>query len=152
MRCLFRLPGQEEDESDAGADGAVGDVEGGEADFAAAALPEVEVDEVNHVTEAQAIGEVAENAADDEAEGQLAEGRARIKMVAREIENYERHDGDDGEDLVASAEHAPGRTAVFPMDEFEKAVEDNPFLGVIEKAEYDPFRKLIQREDSCGDG
>src|SRR4029077_4817271 len=47
LRRVFVLPGDEENQADAGADRAVGDIEGGESDLVSAALLQVKINEVH---------------------------------------------------------------------------------------------------------
>src|SRR5437667_405741 len=57
---MFTSPRIEKNQSDADADGAVGDVEGGQADFATALIKE-KINEVHDVADAQAVKEIAED-------------------------------------------------------------------------------------------
>ena len=75
-------------------------VEGGEAEFAAAALLDVEVEEIDDVLDGEAVDEVADDAADDEAEGGLPQPGLGVEMVAAEVEDDEGAEGDDGQQAV----------------------------------------------------
>ena len=77
----------------------------------------------------QAVGEVAGDAAENQAEGNLAGQRVRIKMMAREKQRDEREQGDQGERDVVAAEKAPRRAGVAPVNKFEKAGNDDFFVA-----------------------
>ena len=93
------FPGDEKNQPDAGADGGVGDVEGGKTDVIAAALLQVKIKKIHDRVAAgqQAVGEVAGDAAENQAERNLAGQRVGIKMMPREKQRDEREQGDDGE-------------------------------------------------------
>ena len=103
---MLVFPGDEENQPDAGADGGVGDVEGGEADFAAVALLQVKINEVHDGVAAgqQAVGEVAGDAAEDQAEGDLPGQRVRIEVMPREEERDEGEARNQGKRGVVAAE------------------------------------------------
>ena len=149
FRRVLVFPGDEENQSDAGADGGVGDVEGGKADFIAAARLHVKIDEVHDVMAArhQPVGEVAGDAAEDQAEGDLAGQRVRVEMVPREKQRDEGEERDEGERAVVAAEEAPRRAGVAPVDELEKAGDDDLFVAIGEHVQHQPFGELVERKD-----
>src|SRR5205823_1962860 len=107
------------------ADAAVGHVEGGETDFGATPLVQVKVEEINHVSDEDAINEVAQNPPDDQAERDLAQMCPRVKMMAAEEQDYQGRRGDDGQQFVLAAEHAPGRAGIGPVHELKDALDDH---------------------------
>src|SRR5882757_7137559 len=86
-------PVDEEDERDAGADGGIGDVEGGEIqNFVSAAALHVKMEEIHDsvATGQQAVGKIADDTAEDESKGELADEAVSVKMAAGEEEDHER--------------------------------------------------------------
>ena len=146
-------PVDEEDEGDAGADGGVGDVEGGEIEgFVGAAALQVEMEEVDDGVAAgqEAVGEVADDAAEDEAEGELADEAVGIEMAAGEEEGDEGGDGDGGEEGVVAGEHGPGGAGVDAVGEVEEAGDDDVFIAFDDVAEDEPLGELVEDEDDGG--
>jgi len=131
------LPGEQEDEAHTRADGAIGDIEGRESKIRAVTSLDVKVNKIDDVSDAEAVDEVAYDPAADKAEGGLTQQSARIKMMAAEEQDHQRDDGHDSQQLVTAAEQTPGGTGVDPMNEFEKAVDDDSFLGVAEGTKND---------------
>ena len=71
-----------------------------------------------------------------------------VEMVPREEEGDEGEQHDDDERAVVAAEQAPRRAGVAPMDEFEKAGNDDVFVAAKgQVAEHEPFGELVERED-----
>ena len=62
---LVFLPGEQEKQRDSGADGAVGDVECGETQFAATAADEVKIDEIDNMLVKESVHEISGNPAED---------------------------------------------------------------------------------------
>ena len=147
FRCVLVFPGDEENQSDAGADGGVGDVEGGEANFMAAAWYHVKADEVHDFMADQPVGEIARNAAEQQAEGDLAGQFVRVEMVPREKERDEGEEHDDDERAVVAAEEAPRRAGVAPVNELEKAADDDLFLECRQPFQHQPLGELVERKD-----
>src|SRR5438552_15581067 len=75
------LPRQQKQQSDPGADGAVGDVEGWKANFAAATSVEIEVDEVHDMPVIETVHQIAGDPAEDQPQRELAKERVRVKVV-----------------------------------------------------------------------
>src|ERR1019366_7099740 len=113
-------PRNQENQADAGADGAVGNVKGGKADFGAASLLEVKVNEINHMPHPQPVDEVPHDSAEDQAESNLAEEGARVKMVPAKEQDEQRDESDAGQQLIVAAEQAPGRAGIPPVHELEE--------------------------------
>src|SRR5580658_498502 len=116
---MFVFPSDEENQTHASADGSVGQVEGREADFATAALLHVEIEKIHDRMAAgqQAVGEVSRNAAKDESKGDLAGEGMRVKMMTREEQGDERHQGDECEHAIVATEQTPSGAGVAPVDE-----------------------------------
>ena len=83
---MLGFPGDEKNQPYAGANGGVSDIEGGKINDAAAALLEVKINEINHVTDANAVEEIAGNATEDEAESDLATQHVGIEMMSGEVQ------------------------------------------------------------------
>src|SRR5258708_40159328 len=79
-RVIF--PRQNKQQPDPDANRAVGDVEGGKTGFRTAARAKIKSEKIHHVPEKQAVAEIAENAAEHEAERDLAPGGFGVEMVA----------------------------------------------------------------------
>jgi hypothetical protein len=152
---MFIFPGDEKNQADAGADGGIGDVEGREPDFAAAAIAaaqlDVKPDKVHHFMVDQAVGEVPGDAAENQAEGDLAGQRMRIEMMAREEEREQREQSHEDQRAVVAAEEAPCGAGVTPMNEFEETGNDDFFLVSAERSQQEPFGELVQRKDHHGE-
>src|SRR5438093_6932039 len=73
-------------------------------------------------------------------------------MVAREEQREQRHQRDDGEQFVVAAKETPRRAGVAPVDEFEKAVNEDAFLTPAQQPQHEILRELIQGEDQQRDG
>jgi len=143
------FPGDEKNQSDAGANRAVGDVERGESDFAAAALLHVKVNKIHDGVAAgqQTVGEISGDAAKNESERNLPGQRMGIEMVPREKQSDEREQRDERERAVVAAKQAPGRAGVAPVDEFEESVDDDFFLKFWKRFQNEPFGELVERKD-----
>src|SRR6266498_592163 len=111
LGVALRFPRDEEYQAHARADGAVGHVEGGKSNLAAAPL-DVKVNEINDVSGPDPVNEVADNPAEDQAEGDLAQQSARVKMMAAEIQDHQGSQGHNGKEVVIPAEKAPGGTGI----------------------------------------
>ena len=146
---MLASPRYQEHQPNAGADGAVGHVEGREADLVTASLVQVKANEVNDAVARgqQAVGEVPGDATKDQAKGDLAQERARVKMMPAQEENEQRGQRDDGEQLVVAAEQTPRGAGVAPMHELEKTINDHPFLSAAEPPEHEEFCELIEGKD-----
>ena len=152
---MFVAPSDEKNQTDAGADGGVSDVERGKTDFAAAALLHKKVNEINDfmATGQQAVGEVASDAAEDEAERDLAGNGVGIKMMPCEKQCDKREQRDEGERAVIAAKQTPRRASVAPVNEFEKPIDDDFFVAFFEQVQHEPFRELVEDEhDRRDDG
>src|SRR5687768_5617564 len=122
-------PGKNEQQPNPGANRHIGNVECGESDFAPAALLKIKIDEVDDMPAKEPIDQVPDDAAKNQAERDLAEDRPRIKMAPIQKQKQKRNERYDCEELVISMEHAPRSAGVAPMDELEKAVDDNAFFA-----------------------
>ena len=145
---MFIAPGDEENQANAGANRGVSDVEGGKAKLAATAALHVKVNEINDGVAAgqDTIGEVAGNAAEDEAEGDLAGQRVGIEMMPREEQRDERQQRDEGERAVVVAKEAPRRAGVAPVDELEESADDDFFVAFFKQVQHKPFGELVEYE------
>ena len=71
---MFVFPGDEENQPDAGANRAVGDVEGGKSNFAAATLLNIKINEIHDGVTAwqKPVGQISRDAAENESERNLS--------------------------------------------------------------------------------
>ena len=147
---VLGFPGDEKNQPDAGANGGVGDVEGGKINDASAALLQVKIKKIHDrvATGQQAVSEVAGDAAENQAEGNLAGERVRTEVVARKKQRDEREQGDQGERGVVAAEEAPRCAGVAPVNQFEKTINDGLFVAQSERAQHPPFCELVERENN----
>ena len=147
------LPRKQEEQADADADGAVRDVEGGKASDLAIATDDVEVEEIDDVLSAgqQAINEVADDAAKDEAERNLSAKRVNVEVMAGKKEDEESDDGDDGQRTVIPGEHAPSCASVSPVNEFEEATDNFLLLRKAQVSQDDELRQLVEEDDGEGE-
>ena len=145
---MLGFPGEEKNQPDAGANGGVGDVEGGKINDAAAALLQVKIKKIHDRVAAgqQAVGEVAGDAAENQAEGNLAGERVRTEMMAREKQRDEREQGDQGERGVIAAEETPRRAGVAPVNQFEEAGNNRLFVAQVKVVQHQPFGELVERK------
>jgi len=127
---VFIFPGDEENQSDAGANRGVGDVEGGKSDFAAAAPFDIKAEKIHDFMPDQTVGEISGDAAKNQAERDLAGQSMRVEMMTREKKRDEREQADECERAVVAAEKAPGRAGISPVNELEKAGHNNFFLVI----------------------
>ena len=146
---MLVFPGDEENQPDAGADGGVGDVEGGKADFVSASLLQVKINEIHDGMAAgkQTVGEVAGDAAENEAEGNLAGQRVGVEMVPREKQRDEGEQRDEGQGVVVAAKLAPGCAGIDPVDEFEETINHDPLVANRELLYHQPLGELVEREN-----
>src|ERR1019366_1202166 len=123
----FAFPTDQKYQRDAGADGGVGDVEGGKAEFVAATPLHEKIQKIHDrvARGQQAVGEVANDAAEDESERALSGECVGVEMMARKIQHEQRHQRDGGENGVVAGEQAPGRTGVVAVDEMKKSRDDD---------------------------
>ena len=137
-------------ESNAYADGAVGQVEGG-VDVAA----EMEVEEVDDVAVHEAIDEVAKNATAEQAEADLHAGLAQAEVAAPNRDGSKRGRGEDRERGAFAGEEAPRRAGVAHVHEIEKSAHDGNRaglpVGAKGKAGVNPgLGRLVENDDERG--
>ena len=140
-------PGNQDEQTDAHANRAVGDVEGGKADFHAVAGEEIKAQEINHLMADDSIHQIARDAAADQPQGNLAQEGLDVEVAAPEHQAEQGRGGNPFQDFVAVMEEAPGRAGVAPIDEAEKAVNDDPVLLGPEELEDEVLGGLIQRQN-----
>ena len=144
-------PSQQENQANSRADGAVGHIEGREADFSAAALLQVEVKKIDNMLGPQTVDEVAENAATDQPESKLSQQAASIKMMPAKKQYKQSNDRDGGQQSIVAPEQAPGGPRVAPMDELKKTFDDHFLLRVAQEPQHDLLGQLIERHYQQGD-
>jgi hypothetical protein len=106
---------------------------------------DVKVDEINHMPNPQPVDEIPHNSAEDQAEGDLAEEGARVKLMAAEEQHQQREEGDAGQQPVVATEKAPRRARVSPMDEPEETLNYDPLLSWLgEEQEHHVLGDLIE--------
>lgn len=152
---MFILPGDDKNEAHAGADGGVGDIEGGKANFAATPLLHIKIEEVHHGMAAgkETVSEISRNAAKNQSEGDLAGKAVRIEMVPGQEERHEGHKRDKGEDPIVASKQTPGRAGITPVDEPKEAGNDDLFVAGIQCPQDQPLGELVEREhNQCEHG
>src|SRR4030095_7975255 len=108
------------------ADGAVRDVERWESRFCFVPANDVEIEEVDDVASAgdQPIDQIADDAAKDKSQGNLAAEGMWIKMMAGQHQDDGGNHGNAGEHSIVTGQHAPARAGVSPVHEPEEAMHD----------------------------
>ena len=81
---MLGFPGDEKNQPHTGANGGIGDVEGGKIDDAAAALLQVKIEKIHNGMAAgqEAVGEIAGDATKNQAESDLAGERVRTGAMS----------------------------------------------------------------------
>ena len=150
---MFSFPGDEKNQPYTGADGTIGNIEGGKTDFTAAALLQIKIKKIHDRVAArqQAIGQITGDAAKNQAEGDLAGQRVRIEVMPREEQRDEGEEHDDDEGAVVAAENVPRCAGVTPVNELEKTVNDDFLVTRSEGAQHQPFGELVECEDDQRD-
>lgn len=139
-------PRDEKNQTDAGANGRIGNVERGKSDFLAAALLQIETEKVHDFVVNQTVGEISSDAAEEQAKGDLAGNPVHVEMMAREKQRNERQQHHKNQGAVVVAEQTPRRAGVAPMNEFEKSGDDDFFVAHRQKMQHEPFGELVERE------
>src|SRR5665213_2259626 len=136
---------RDDQETDAGRDAGVGGVED--------VLPEevrpqsVAIDEVDDEPEVEAIGDVADRAADDHAEGDPHEERlvrAILERYPEDGEHDQRHDDEQERVVAEEAERAVRVLLVRPL---EPTVDHHPALAGHQMLDDPRLRPLIEGDD-----
>ena len=148
---MFSFPGNEENQCHAGTDGAIGNVEGGKTDFAAAARLQIKAKEIHDFVSYQTIGKISSDTAKNQSERNLADQRMRVEMVSREKQRDESEEHDDDKGAVIAAENVPRRPSIAPVNEFEKTVNDDFFTARSKATQHQPFGELVEHEDDQRD-
>src|SRR5271157_2616138 len=103
----FVFPGDQNQQTDAEANRAVGDVEGGEADLLAAAPDQIEAEKIDHLMIVQAVKEVAGDAAKNQPQGKLAQRQMDVEMTLPGKQDDQGQDGNRRQQIVAAVKQAP---------------------------------------------
>ena len=74
-----------------------------------------------------AVDKIPDNAAADQPKSHLTERSANIKVMSAEVKYPQRNNRNKRQDRIVVAKNTPGRACILPMDELEKA-RDNDFL------------------------
>src|SRR4051794_9024100 len=122
-------PGEQEHQTHASANRAICHVKRRKTGLSPAPLLHVEIKEVNHAAHPDAVDEVSDDAATNQAESKLAEDGAGIEVMAREEQDDQGDQGDNGQFGVAALEKAPRGSGVFPVHELEKPRNDNLLMN-----------------------
>ena len=145
---MLVAPRNQENQTDAGANRAIGDIERGKSDFiSVAAQLHVKTDEVHDFMAEQSVEKISRDAAENQAERNLADKRVRIEMVSREKKRDKRKQTDKRKRAVVAAEQTPRRAGVAPMHEFEKAGNNNSLFVSAERFEHEMLGKLIEHKN-----
>ena len=143
QRVTLVPQGRKQVEPDGDADGGVSDVE-----RRPVVRADMEVEKVSDPAKFDAVDEIAENAADHEAESDAVIER-RVENAAVEDGEQDKHDdGKKDEDHLLPAKHAPSGARVADVDEIEKAGNDRLRLTAIdERFAYPYLGELIENND-----
>ena len=98
----------------------------------------------------QAVGQVADDAAKDEPEGELPQQAVGAEMMAGEIEHHQRRERDGGQQGVVAGEHAPRRPRVDAVREVEKAGNDRIFVPEDDAPQHQPLGDLVADQHAQG--
>ena len=147
---MLVAPGEQEHECDASANGAVRYIECRETNWPGCTL-HVEVQEIDHVLDSNAVNQISEDAADDHAESDLAEQRAGVEMMPREVQDEQCGKRDDCEQAVVTGEHAPGGARVTPVDQFEETFDHDLLFCVAQVTEHKGLRELVESQHNQRD-
>ncbi len=136
----FVQPLQEQDEEDADADGDVRNVEDREV-----VQPPVEVEEIDHIVQAHAVDEVADDAADEERAGEQ-----HLRVGAEEFlpEEAADEDGDRAEECqpeLRAGKHTPRGALVAHVGQVEEGKKREAF-AMAEMRLHEALRCLVQRQ------
>jgi len=115
------------------------------------AAQDIKIQEIDHMPDADAVDEVADNSAEDQAQRNLAGESLGIEVMPLPDQDQEGHGRDEGQNPIVAAEHAPGRAGVSPVDKFEKSFDDHLFLRVTEIFKHEQLGKLIEADNEQGD-
>ena len=109
-------------------------------------LAEVKVEEVDDVAVENAIGDVAEDAREDEGAGQAGEG---IGGFAEEKDKHDHgHDGSEKDvEIEPSTHQSEGGTGIGDVDQIEEAGNDGDFVVQGDEGQSGPLRQLIEDEE-----
>jgi hypothetical protein len=140
-------PGDKENQAYPDANGGIGYVEGGEANLIATALLHVKIDKIHDMVVSHAVDEVADDAAKDEPEGDLAQGGFVVKVVPAHIEHDKGDGGDERKPLVTVAEDAPGGAGVAPVDESEESADNYFFMAQGQPPHNQVLGELVEKDD-----
>src|SRR5579859_496826 len=148
---MLASPSDEKNQRHAGANCGVGDVERGKTDFVAAALLQVEAEEIHHFVPDQPVGQISSDAAKNQSKSDLAGKGIGTKMMPREEQRDQGQQRDQHQRVIVATENVPGRAGVSPMDEFEEAINDDFFVEGRQRPQHQPFGELVEGEDDQGD-
>ena len=111
--------------------------------FLAAALLQVEAEKVRDVLGHDAVGEIAQDAAEDQTKRHLTELGVGIEIMPAHEQHKQGENRDDGQHPVVIVEHTPGRAGIPPMHKFEKAVNNHLFVALVQPAQDTTGRALV---------
>src|SRR5262249_28677292 len=120
---------QDQQQPDANANGAVGHVEGWKPRLVAVAADHVEIQEVDDVIAKEAIDQVAQNAAKNQAERYLSAAGVNVEMVPGQEQDQQRDHPDRSQGGIVAPEQTPSGPGVTSMHEFEEFTNDRVFVA-----------------------
>ena len=72
-------------------------------------------------------------------------------MMPAEVQHDQGHQGDDGQEFVLAAKHAPGRAGVAPVHELEETLDHHLLLAQAEVPQHDQLGQSVQQHDRQSD-
>lgn len=146
---MLVAPGEQKDERHPDAYRAIGQIESRETRLLSTALHQVKPQKIHNVLPENAIHQIAHDASNHQAKGELAEQRVRVEMVPAEKKDYKRRDRDERQRTVFTGERTPRRPGVLPMHKLEKTGKNRLFIpDVRQKPEHDGLGNLVQSQNN----
>src|SRR5690242_16053940 len=69
-------------------------------------------------------------------------------MMAPQEKSQQRHERNNSEDFILVMKHAPRRTGVAPIDEFEEAIDHQLLFSLRKNFQHHLFGGLVERKNS----
>ena len=78
----------------------------------------------------------------------VAQRQMNVEMMPPDKQAEQGQDGNSRQQIVAVVKQAPGRAGVFPVDKFEEARNNHPFLGWAKEAQDKKLGRLVKHKDN----
>jgi len=99
------------------------------------------------VVKAQSINEIADNSAEHQPEGDLAADGVGIEMVPIQKEREQGYQSNDRQHGIVTAEQAPSRASIAPMNKLKEPINDDFFAAKCQVFHDNEFGELIKHQD-----